>query len=158
MFVTTKNPTMKVLMKVTMYMRTTMATDQHLVLRIVWSCFHFPPYNLLVFSVFFGLHDVAASSLVGLYDLVLVCAVSPFVIRSDVNPFCICYSVKFFHVGLCVSVFVHAHLELLVLEVALHDRSIILFLCGTQVISCFLEYLWFCRVSITSTSLSILQC
>ena len=36
---TTKNPTMKTLMKATMSMKTTMTTSQHRILRIVWSCF-----------------------------------------------------------------------------------------------------------------------
>ena len=92
--------------------------------------FPFPLYNLFVFRVFFGLYVVAASSLAALYDLVLVSAVSPFCRSIDVNGMFICSSVKFFNVGLRVSLFVHAHLVQLVLEVALHDRSVIVLLCG----------------------------
>ena len=76
----------------------------------------------------------------GVYDLVLV-SVSPFCRRSGVIPLVICYSVKFFHVRLRVSLFVHAHLILLVLEVALHDRSATMLLAGIQAISRFLEFL-----------------
>ena len=76
--------------------------------------------------------------LAGLYDLVSVSVVTPFFRRSDVNRIFICYAVKFFHVGLRVAMFMHAHLVLLVLEEALLDRSVI-FLCGTQVISCLFE-------------------
>ena len=39
-------------------------------------------------------------------------------------------SVKFFHVGLRVSFFGHALLVLLVLALALHDRSVFVFLFG----------------------------
>ena len=42
--------------------------------------------NCLFFRVFFGLYGVAASSLIGLYDLVLVSVVSPFCRTRDVNP------------------------------------------------------------------------
>ena len=77
--------------------------------------------------VFFGLCGVAASSLVGLYDLVLVSLRNQIFRRSDVNPLFFCKFVKFIHVRLRVSLFVHAHLVLLVLEVALHDRSVFFF-------------------------------
>ena len=43
-------------------------------------------------------------------------------LRCAIVPFQRC-SVKFFHIGLRVSLFVHAHLILLIIEVALHDRS-----------------------------------
>ena len=119
--------------------------------------FPFLLYTVFVFRMFFSLHDVAASSLIGSYDLVLTSVVSPFCRRSDVHLLVICYSVKFFHVGFRVSLFVHAHLVLLVLEVALHDRSVIAFLCVIQTLSWFLEFLSFCRVSIISIPLSILQ-
>ena len=78
---------------------------------------------LFVFRVFFGFSGVAASSLVGLY-LVLVSVASRCCARSDVIPRVICHSVKFFHVGFRVSLFARAHLELLFLKVALHDRSV----------------------------------
>ena len=90
---------------------------------------------MFVFPAFPSLYGVAASSLVGLYDLVLVSVVSPFVRRCDEKPFCICYAVEFFLVGLRESLFVHVHWVLLVLEVALHDSSVIVFLCETQFIS-----------------------
>ena len=84
-----------------------------------------PPYNLFVFG---------ASSLRGLYDVVLVSVVIPFCGRSHVIPTIIFYSVKFFHVGLYLSFFVHARLILLVLEVALHDRSAIMLLRGSRIL------------------------
>ena len=37
----TNNPIMKILMKVTISMKTTMTTGQHRVLRVVWSCLPF---------------------------------------------------------------------------------------------------------------------
>ena len=127
----------------------------HRVLRVV--CSRLPLYNLCVFSVPFGLHGVAASFLVGWYDLALVSVVRPFCRGNDINPFFISYSDKFIHHGLRVSLFVPVHLVLLVLEAALHGSSVIMLLLGIQVISCSLELLWFCRVSTTSTHLSILQ-
>ena len=117
-------------MKVTMSMKTTMTTVQHRVLRLGWPCSSFPLYNLIVFRVCFGLYAAVASSLTVLYNLVLVSVTSPFVRRSDV---------QIFHSRLRVSSFVHAQLVLLVLNVALHDRSVILLAFGTQIISCFLE-------------------
>ena len=45
------------------------------------------------------------------------------------------YSVKVFHIGLRVSLFVHALLVLLVSEIPLHDRSASVLLRGIQVIS-----------------------
>ena len=84
--------------------------------------------TLSLSRVFFGLCGVAASSLVGLYDLVLVSLRNQIFRRSDVNPLFFCKFVKFIHVGSRVSLFVHAHLVLLVLEVALHDRSVFFFL------------------------------
>ena len=59
--------------------------------------------------------------------------------------------------GMPVSLIVHVHLAPLVLEVALHDCSVTQFSCGTQAIFCFLEVLWYIRVSITSTPLKIFQ-
>ena len=109
--------------------------DQHRVLRIVQSRFPFPLYNLMVFKVFPSPYGIAASCSRGLYDLVLVSVVSQFCRRSDASPLFICHSVKFFHVGLRVSLFVHTHLVLL------GDCSLILFLRGTQVVSGFLDCL-----------------
>ena len=43
----------------------------------------FPLYSVFVLRVFFGLYGVAASSLVGLYDLVLFSVMSPFCRTSD---------------------------------------------------------------------------
>ena len=43
----------------------------------------FPLYNLFVFTAFFGLNGVAVSSLVGLYDLVLVSVVSDLVLHDN---------------------------------------------------------------------------
>ena len=140
-FVTTKNPTVKTLTKVTMSMKTAMTTVQHRVLEDrfdMLSFFHCTDYwHSRCASVF----SVAASSLAGLYDLVSVFVVSPFCGSSHVLPTIMCYSVKFFHVGLRLSLFVHEHLVLFVLEVAPHDLSVIVLHCGTQVISRSLEFL-----------------
>ena len=77
----------------------------------------------------------------GFNDLVLDPVMRSFVRRSDVDPFCICYSVKFFHVGLRVSLFVLTHLVLLILKMALHDISEdVLFFRGFQVIYCCLVF------------------
>ena len=59
----------------------------------------------LVFRFFFGLYGIAASSLIGLYDFEKASVINPFVRRSDVSPFLLCHSVKFFHVGLWLSLF-----------------------------------------------------
>ena len=101
--------------------------------------FSFSLYKLLAFRVFFALHGVAVSSLVVLHDWVSV--ESPFFTSGHVIPLFTCYSVKLFHVGPRVSRFVHARLTLLVLEVALHDRSIISFVRGNLVIICSFEFL-----------------
>ena len=138
----TKNPTKKELPKATTSMKTTMTTDQHRVPTIcLVRCSLFHCTSCFVLSALFGLYGVAATSLIGLHDRVLVSAVSPFFKGSDVNPLFNCYTVKFLHVGLRVSVFVHALLVLLVLEVALHDRSANVFVRGILVVSCVLEFL-----------------
>ena len=63
-------------------------------------------------------------------------------------------SAKFFHIGLRVSLFVHAHLILLIITVALHDGSASVLLRGIQEIFCSSEFfLRFCRISIASTPL-----
>ena len=65
------------------------------------------PLSLLVFGVFFGLHSVAASSLIGLYDRALISVATPF-FRSS----CVISSfptlLKSSHVGLRVSLFMHS--------------------------------------------------
>ena len=50
--------------------------------------------NALVFRVFFGLYGVAASSLIGLYDLVLVSVVTPVLWKKR-------HTSSFFHLLLC---------------------------------------------------------
>ena len=60
-----------------------------------------------------------ASSLVGLHDRVLVSVVTPFLGSGYVILPFQRHSVKLFHIGLRVSLFVHALLILLVSEVAL---------------------------------------
>ena len=92
-----------------------------------------PLFNLLAINVFYG---VAASCW-------LTYVILPFQ-RS---------SVKFFHIGVRISLFVHTYLVLFVLEVPLHDRSAIVLLRGIQVISCSFGFLRFCRLSAASTSL-----
>ena len=80
--------------------------------------FPFPLYKWLVLRVCFGLPGVAASSLIGLHDRVLVFVVTPF-LRSGCAtlPFQR-QSVKFFHIGLRVFLFVRALLILLISEIA----------------------------------------
>ena len=46
--------------------------------RVIGQVLPSPLHKLLVFRVFLGLHGVAASPLIGLYDLVLVSVVTPF--------------------------------------------------------------------------------
>ena len=83
----------------------------------------FPLNKLLVFMVSCGLHGVAASSLIGLHDRVLTSVVTPLFKRSnEILPFQH-NAVNSFHVGLRVSLFMHALVIWLVMEVALHDRS-----------------------------------
>ena len=96
----------------------------------------FPLYNLLVFRVFLGLCGVAASAWIGLHDRVLVSVVTPFFRSSYVTLPFQRYCVKFLHIGLRVSLFLHALSILLILEVALHDRSAIALVRGISVIFC----------------------
>ena len=53
--------------------------------------FSFCTVQFVCIHVLFGLYGVAATSVVRLYDLVLVSVASPFC-RSDVVPVVICYS------------------------------------------------------------------
>ena len=62
-----------------------------------------PLYKLLVFQVLLGLRGVAVSSLMGLHDRVLVSVVTTFFRSGHVTLPSQRYSVKFFHVGLRVS-------------------------------------------------------
>ena len=131
--------------KVTMSMMTAMTTVLQRVLEIDWSGFPFS-------NVFIGssrccclLHRVVRPC-IGLCS-------EPF-LEEKPRTF---YSVNVFHVGLRVSLFVHAHLILLDLEVALHDRSAIVLLRGIQAISRSFEFVCFCRFSTTSTPVGIFQ-
>ena len=98
-------------------------------------------YKLLVFRVFVGLHGVSASSLIALHDRVLISVVTPVLRSGHVILSFQRNSVKFFHVGLRVSLFVHGFLILLVSEVALHNRSAIALVRGIQSICCSFEFL-----------------
>ena len=113
----------------------------------------FPLYKLLLFMVFLGLHNVAASSFIGLSEHVLVSVVKPFFLSSYVILPFRRFSVKLFHIGLRVSLFVHALLTMLVSEMALHDRSAIVLVRGIQVIFCPLSFLRFFRFSTASALL-----
>ena len=66
------NPSKKTLLNVTISMMTTMTTVLHRDSENDWSSSPFPLYKLLVFSVFYGLDGVAASSLPRLHDRALV--------------------------------------------------------------------------------------
>ena len=96
----------------------------------------FPLYNLFVFRVFFGLCGVAA------------------LLGGVIQP---CCSVKFFHVGLRVFIVVYAHVVLPILEVALHDRSVIVLLCEIQEVSRFLDFVLL-PIFHTVTPMGVLQC
>ena len=101
--------------------------------------FPFPHVRFVCIQSVLRLYSVAASSSVALYDLVWVSEVTPFF--NDVNHF-ILATLTNYSMSDCVYPCSSKRIWLLlVLEVALHDRSVILFLCGTQVISCFLEFL-----------------
>ena len=107
------------------FTKATMTTVQHQVLRIV--------RNLIMLRG-------AVSSLVGFYDLCIGWSLQR--ARKRRKNLLVWYSVKFFHVGLRVSWFVHAHLVLIVY------RSVIVFLNGNQVISsslifCFRAVIYF---------------
>ena len=80
MIVTTKSPTMKILMKVTMSTKTTKTTVLHRDPENDLSNSHFSTVQFLCMkSVTWSSRCcVAASSLVGLHDLVLVSVVPPF--------------------------------------------------------------------------------
>ena len=134
MFVTTKNPTMKTLMKVTMPMKTTMTTVLHRGSEDCLVMFSLSHCSILcVCKAFCGLHGVAASSLERL--CIGFCSELPLL----KNRISCC------HLLVCqilpVSSFVHAHLTLLALEVALHDRSAIMFFATSNSIFRFLESL-----------------
>ena len=153
-----KNPTRKTLLKVTMYMMTTMTTVQRLVLRIVWSCFSLSTVHFVCMQgVLRSLQ--CRCLLLGevLRQCVGLCS-KPVLKKKGRKSSVICFSVEFFHVGLRVSLVVHAHWILLILEVALHDCSAIVLLREFYVISCSFVFFRFCRFSIASTYLIILQC
>ena len=107
-----------------------------------------PLYKLLVFRVFVGLYGVAVSSFFfGLHDRVLTSVVTPLFRTSYVILPFQRQSVHFLHIGLRVSLFVHALLILLVDTVALHDPSAIVFFARIQVICCCFEFVRFFRFS-----------
>ena len=111
----------------------------------------FPLNKLLVFMVSFGLHGVAASSLIGLHDRVLTSVVTPLFKRSnEILPFQN-NALNLFHIGLRVFLFMHALVILLIIEAALHDRSAIVFVRRIFVLFCSFEFSRFFRFSISST-------
>ena len=119
MFVTTKNPTMKTLMKVTTFKMTTMPTVVHRDLENDWSS---TPNSTVHVVCMLGvlwssrccylLLDSVVRPCIGL------CSNGLFTSSHEILPFHF-YSVKFFQVGLGISSFVPAHLILLVLDVAI---------------------------------------
>ena len=116
---------------------TTMTTVLHRDLENDWSSSHCSTVQCVcVQGVLWSLHCVPTSSLIGLYDPVLVSVVTPLLNNSYVilpfQRFC----VKLFHVGLRVSLCVHAHLTLLVHEEALHVRSATVFLLEIEATPC----------------------
>ena len=98
--------------------------------------FPLPQYKLLVLNGFFGFRGVAASSSAGSHDCVLISVVAPFFRNSYVIlPFRRFFD-KFFQINLRVSLFMHALVILLIIVVALHGRSAIVFVRGISVIFC----------------------
>ena len=88
--------------------------------------FPVPLYNLIVVKVFFGLHGVAASSLVVLYDLVLVSVGS----LDEATK-------SFLHLLQCM----HSHFRTARPRGSAPRSFRNLFLRGTQVISCIIGFL-----------------
>ena len=112
------------LMKVTLSMKTMVVTVEHRGLRIVWSCF---PQFVCIQGVLWSsrcrcLHlDRVVRPCTGL-------CCNPDCGRSHVNPFSICYSVKYSSMSDCVCPCSCVRLlVLLVFKVGLHDRSAIVF-------------------------------
>ena len=70
------------------------------------------------FWVLSCIYGVAASSLIRLYDLVLLSEVRPFCTSSDINPPFICCCVTVIHVALRVSLFVHGPAQEVVVQQA----------------------------------------
>ena len=101
--------------------------------RMVKSSF-FHCTRCLYSGCFFLVFCVAASSLVGLHDRVLVSVVTHFLESGCVILPFQRYLVKIFHIGLRVSLFVYALLILLVSEVALHVRSAVVRVRGISII------------------------
>ena len=108
------NPARKTLLKVTLSIMTTITT----VLlgerqsRRTGQILPLSLYKLQVFRVFFVPHGVDASSLFGLHDHILVSAVMLVFFKNS----CVLlsfqrYSIKFFHIGLRVSLLVHAFFD-----------------------------------------------
>ena len=144
-------------LKVTMSMMTTMTAVLNRIFRRIGQISPFPLYKLLVFKVFVGLHGVAASCLVGLRDRALVSVVTPLLGSGyAIVPLQRC-KVKFFHVSLRVSLFVHAFLILLITEITLHDRSAIVLERGIRELFCSLEFFRFLRFSEAPAPFGILQ-
>ena len=138
-------------------MMTPMTTVLNRDLENDWPNFPLSTEQVACIQVFFGLHGVAASSFFGLDDRVLDSVATPLFKSGYVFLIFQRHSVKFFHIGLRVSLFVHAHLMLLITEFALQDGSAIALLRGIQVIFCSFEFLRLCRFSIPTTPLGIYQ-
>ena len=98
------------MLKVTRSMMTTITTFLNRDFENEWSTFRFSTVQvaLYFFTVSFGLRGVAASSLIGLDNRVLISVVAPF-FRSSYVILLLqrCFD-KFFQIGLCVSLFMHA--------------------------------------------------
>ena len=120
MFVTTKFPTMKTLMD---------GDDVHEDHDDHWSASDSEDCRVMCSSVF---TMSLPPPFVGLCELILVSVVSPFCGRSDVNPF---FHLLFGQILTCriVCILVRAR------AFGTPRRSVLVFLCGTQVISCFLD-------------------
>ena len=105
------NLTNKTMLKVTMSMMDTMTSVLHRDFENDWSSSPFSTVLQVacIQSVFLGHQGVAASSFIGLNDRVLVSVVTPSFKSGFVGLPFHCSSVKFFHNGVRVSLFGHAH-------------------------------------------------
>ena len=132
-----KNLTKKTVLNVTMSTMTTRTIVLNWEFENDCKVFLFPQYKLLVLNGLFGFRGVAASSSAGSHDRVLISVVAPFFGNSYVILlFRRFFLDKLFQIGLRVSLFMHALVILLIIVVALHDRSAIVFVRGISVIFC----------------------
>ena len=136
-------PTTKTLTKVTMSKKTTMTTVHHRLLRLVWSYLPFPPWYRC------RLLDRVVRLCISLCNRPF-----PTKARCEVNLTFSILSISTRNASILDRACAFGTALPLGGAPRLFRHSIF---CGTQTIFCFLEVLWYIRVSITSTRLNILQ-